>query len=140
MHSFELHPQLNADYHPIGWLNNCRVLLHHNAGVPWYILVPATGAGELHEMGSAERSELEQALDTMAGFIKHHHGSERVNIGAIGNRVPQLHVHVIGRHQHDPCWPDAVWGHLPPGPEWDAATLATIRREAPISDNSPHRE
>ena len=132
MTEFSLHPQLEADCHWIGRLENCQILLHHNAGVPWYIVVPETQAGELHEMTMAERADVDWVLDEMARFIKRHHGSERLNLGAIGNRVPQLHIHVIGRHEGDPCWPDAVWGHLPTGPEWDGEALATIRRQAPV--------
>ena len=132
MTDFSLHPQLEADCHWVGRLENCQILLHHNAGVPWYIVVPETEAGELHEMGMAERADVDWVTDTMARFIKHHHASERINLGAIGNRVPQLHIHVIGRSEGDPCWPDAVWGHLPAGPAWSEAAIEAIRQQAPV--------
>lgn len=132
MTDFNLHPQLEADCHWVGRLENCQILLHHNAGVPWYIVVPETAARELHEMDMAERGDVDWVLDAVARFIKHHHGSERINLGAIGNRVPQLHIHVIGRCEGDPCWPDAIWGHLPEGPTWSDAAIDAIRQQAPV--------
>jgi diadenosine tetraphosphate (Ap4A) HIT family hydrolase len=52
-------------------------------------------------------------------------GVEKLNVGALGNMVPQLHVHVIGRFKGDPAWPGPVWGHSPPVP-WPDPALAPL--------------
>lgn len=128
MNDFSLHPQLAADCHQLGTREGCRVLLHHNASLPWYILVPETTAAELHELTGSERHHLDAVMDDLARFVKTHHASERVNIAAIGNRVPQLHVHVVGRYEGDPCWPEPVWGNLPAGPAWSRNDIETLRQ------------
>ncbi|WP_290650254.1 HIT domain-containing protein [Aquisalimonas sp.] len=110
----QIHAQLQADCHDLGRIASCQVLLHTNPGVPWYIVVPETAALELHELTLRERLEVDRITDSLARFIKHHHRSQRINVAAIGNRVPQLHIHVVGRSPGDPCWPDVVWGNLPP--------------------------
>ncbi|MDX1588725.1 MAG: HIT family protein [Oleiphilaceae bacterium] len=113
MPSFTLHPQLQADCHVLGWLLDCQLLLHRNPLLPWYILVPQTDAGELHQLDATQRREVDRAMDALARFVLAHHLCERTNVAAIGNRVPQLHIHVVGRWSGDPCWPDVVWGNLP---------------------------
>ncbi len=129
MNGFSLHPQLAADCHELGLRRGCRILLHHNANLPWYILVPETAALELHELTGSERAHLDAVMDELARFVKAYHASERVNVAAIGNRVPQLHVHVVGRHEGDPCWPEPVWGNLPPGPAWSQSEIGAIRQQ-----------
>jgi len=80
-------------------------------------------------MTSPERTQLDTVMDTVARFIKRHHASERVNVAAIGNRVPQLHIHVVGRYQGDPCWPEPIWGNLDPGPIWPQSNIESIRKQ-----------
>ena len=125
---FELHPQLLADCHNIGRFNLSHVLLHRNAGLPWLILVPEVDAGvrELYELDTDSRRVLDDEIDTTARYLKQSLGAHKINVAAIGNLVPQLHIHVIGRHPGDPCWPGVVWGNLPPGPAWPPETVARI--------------
>ena len=54
-------------------------------------------------------------------------GCHKVNVAAIGNRVPQLHLHVVGRRRDDPCWPGVVWGRLPEGPEYTQSRLEELQ-------------
>lgn len=126
MRSSSIHEQLQADCHLLGCFSACSILLHRNGSLPWYIVVPGTSALELHELTDAERIAVDGVTDTLARFIKGYHQCERTNVAAIGNRVPQLHVHVVGRWQGDPCWPDPVWGNLPAAPERSADQLAAI--------------
>lgn len=126
MSSFTLHPQLQEDCHVLGRWLECHLLLHRNGSLPWYILVPETQAGELHQLSAGERSLVGQAMDTLARFVLGHHGCERTNVAAIGNRVPQLHIHVVGRWPGDPCWPGVVWGQLPGAEERSDASLAEL--------------
>lgn len=129
MSRFALHPRLVEDCHRLDRLELSQVLLHRNALLPWFILVPEVESRltELHELDEARRRILDDELDVLARFLKTRMGSTRVNIAAIGNIVPQLHLHVVGRKEDDPCWPGVVWGRLPPGPVWSSQQLAEIR-------------
>jgi len=129
MGGFELHPQLLADCHPVGRLALSHVLLQRNAALPWLILVPEVGAevSELFELDPADRRVLDAEIDALARYLKHTLGAQKINVAAIGNIVPQLHIHVVGRHPGDPCWPGVVWGNLPPGPAWSAEQVEEIR-------------
>jgi diadenosine tetraphosphate (Ap4A) HIT family hydrolase len=123
-----IHPRLLEDCHWLGRFALSHVLLHRNAGVPWFILVPQVGPEivELHQLDAAQRRLLDEELDTVAQFIKEQLGARKLNIAAIGNLVPQLHVHVVGRHEGDPCWPRVVWGNLPEGPAWSVERVEAI--------------
>lgn len=118
---FSLHPQLAQDCLPLGSLGLCRLLLMNDAHYPWFILVPEReDLSELHQLSDPDRRLLweESALLSRAlleGFAPH-----KLNIAALGNRVPQLHVHHIVRYRHDPAWPQPVWGKLPPKPYYSA--------------------
>jgi diadenosine tetraphosphate (Ap4A) HIT family hydrolase len=108
----ELHPQLAADCHVLGSCAGNVLLLHRNAMVPWFLLVPPTPLTELHELPPPLRTSLDAAADELARFIKQYFACDKINVAAIGNVVPQLHVHVIGRRRDDACWPRPVWGNL----------------------------
>lgn len=127
--SFSLHPQLAADFHHLQALAGCHILLRRNALIPWYIIVPETEVSELDRLTPEMRRAVESLSDQLAHFIRSEHGSERVNIAAIGNIVQQLHLHVIGRRTGDVCWPGVVWGQLPEGPDWTEQELAALRQE-----------
>ncbi|MBK1646602.1 HIT family protein [Thiocapsa imhoffii] len=112
MTRFILHPQLRADCHQIGPLTATHLLLHRNAALPWFILVPETDLANLLDLPSVQReavlADCKRISDHLSGTL----GYPRVNVAWIGNLVPQLHIHVIGRRPGDPCWPQPVWGHL----------------------------
>jgi diadenosine tetraphosphate (Ap4A) HIT family hydrolase len=125
---FELDTQLREDCHWIGRLALSHVLLHRNAALPWLILVPevAEHVTELYQLDPTERRTLDDEVDVLSRYLKRTHGARKINVAAIGNLVPQLHVHVVGRHPGDPCWPGVVWGNLPPGPEWSQVEVDEI--------------
>jgi diadenosine tetraphosphate (Ap4A) HIT family hydrolase len=129
MEGFELHPRLAADTHRLGRLDLSLVLLHRDAGVPWYLLVPMVGATETIDLMPTERERLHTEIQRLGEFVREEHRPHRLNIATIGNQVPQLHVHVIARHEHDPCWPGVVWGRLATERRYDEATVAA-RRDA----------
>jgi diadenosine tetraphosphate (Ap4A) HIT family hydrolase len=128
MAGFHLHPRLLEDCHRLGRFALSHVLLHRNAGLPWFILVPEVDQAvlELHELEAAQRQTLNDELDAVARFVQTGLGAQKLNIAAIGNIVPQLHVHVIGRGPGDPCWPGVVWGNLPAGPTWSPARVVAL--------------
>ncbi|MBN1142187.1 MAG: HIT family protein [Deltaproteobacteria bacterium] len=112
MPPFSIHPQLRADCHPLGRFRRCRLLLHKNALLPWFILVPETEATSLFDLEEEGRREVLAECAAVARLLREALGFSRINFAAIGNLVPQLHLHLIGRREGDPCWPLPVWGHL----------------------------
>lgn len=125
---FQLHPRLLEDCHRLGRFALSHVLLHRNAGLPWLILVPevAGDVREIYELEPAGRCQLAIEVEAVARFVKDTLGAQKINVAAIGNLVPQLHVHVIGRHPGDPCWPGVAWGNLPDGPGWPPQRVSEI--------------
>jgi len=109
--SFTLHPRLQADTARVGDLALCRVLLMKDARYPWLILVPKRdGLAEIDDLTPDDAAllvrEIGQATRVMRGFK----GVEKVNVGALGNIVRQLHIHIVGRRAGDFAWPGPVWG------------------------------
>lgn len=125
MNKRSLHPRLAGDCHLLGEIECGTLLLHRNATLPWFILVPDTRLTELHELDPVLYQQIMTAVHTLAGFVKRQFEADKINIAAIGNQVPQLHIHVIGRRRDDPYWPGVVWGK----PE-TADTYTDIRLEA----------
>ena len=108
---FELDPRLAADTFPIGDMPLARVLLHDDARFPWLVLVPRVpGLRELHELERESRQQLWDEVDRAARALVALHAPDKLNVATLGNVVPQLHVHVVGRFQTDPAWPRPVWG------------------------------
>ena len=118
-----LHPQLAQDCHQLGDLPGGRLLLHRNASLPWFILVPESEALDLLDLPSAELAKVMEDCRRLSTFVKDYLGFDKVNFGALGNLVPQMHLHVIGRSSADACWPDPVWGNLQPGPAYSSERI-----------------
>ena len=137
MSGFSIHPRLVEDCHILGRLGTSHLLLHRNAAVPWFILVPETVAGELYDLEAPARRALMEEADVLARFVKAHFGVAKINVAAIGNLVPQLHVHVVGRSPGDPCWPRPVWGHLDTVAAWTPEQLAGVA--AALGHHTPFR-
>jgi diadenosine tetraphosphate (Ap4A) HIT family hydrolase len=114
---WELHPQLAADTESIGDLVLCRVLASKDANYPWLILVPRrAGAVEITDLGEADRARLMIEIDRVARALKAHTRGDKLNIAALGNAVPQLHIHIIARRRDDAAWPRPIWGVVPARP------------------------
>jgi diadenosine tetraphosphate (Ap4A) HIT family hydrolase len=141
MPRFQIHPQLLADCHQLGRLPDSHLLLHRNAALPWFILVPETPALDLLDLAAKPRGRLLAECAQVSTFIKTDLGLPRVNFATIGNLVPQLHLHVVGRSPGDACWPAPVWGHLQPGPQYDQEHLREIvsrlARHCPLTQVDP---
>lgn len=127
MSVFEIHPQLLADCHRLGRLELCHVLLHKNASLPWFILVPQTAVTDLLDLPATERTAALHEAAVIGQCIKRHLGYVKINFAAIGNVVPQLHLHVVGRKPGDPCWPAPVWGHLVESQAYSEQRVGEIR-------------
>ena len=133
---FELHPQLAKDCLSLGRLPLCRVLLMNDANYPWFILVPEReGLRELHELAEADRRVLWEESALLARALVHAFAPDKLNVAALGNQVPQLHVHHIARYQHDAAWPAPVWGKLPAKPYFGAEAAKLMARVRPLLDS-----
>ncbi len=114
MAKFDLAPQLGADTVEIGDLDLCRVLLMNDVRYPWLILVPAKP--DLTEIGDLSRNDrivLLDEIEAASAVLIKLYNPLKLNLGTLGNIVRQLHIHIVGRTECDPAWPDPVWGHSP---------------------------
>jgi len=108
---YELHPQLADDTTPVCDLPLCEVRLMDDANHPWLVLVPKlAGAVEIIDLSPAQRIQLSADIDAAARALKALFKPHKLNVAALGNQVPQLHVHVIARYTDDIAWPRPVWG------------------------------
>jgi len=117
MVKFSLHERLAADTIELTRWTLSIVLLMNARQWPWLILVPhRANIREIHELQVPDQcaltAEIVRASRTLTQLVKPH----KINIGALGNVVSQLHVHVIARFTDDPAWPKPVWGTVPPEP------------------------
>ena len=109
-----LHQRLREDTIEIVRLELSLVLLMNDSSFPWLVLVPAIeGAQEVHELGIEDRSVLIEEIAAASEILQQLYSPDKINIGALGNLVPQLHIHVIGRFRTDRAWPGPVWGTVP---------------------------
>jgi len=112
---WSLHPQLARDTIAIGDLALSRVLVVNDANWPWLLLVPRReGAVEIIDLDEVEQAQLMTEVSRVARALKEVTKCDKLNIAALGNLVPQLHVHVIARRTSDAAWPRPVWGVMPP--------------------------
>jgi diadenosine tetraphosphate (Ap4A) HIT family hydrolase len=118
-----LHSQLARDTVPLGDLALSRVLIIKDANYPWLLLVPRRpDVGEIIDLDQVAQAQLMVEIDRTARALKAVTACDKLNIAALGNAVPQLHVHIIARRKTDKAWPKPVWGAVPPL-EHDAAAL-----------------
>jgi diadenosine tetraphosphate (Ap4A) HIT family hydrolase len=107
---FSLHPQLAQDCTTIADLDVCRVLLMHNARFPWLILVPMRAdVRELYELGDEDYVMAMAEVRRVSRALQRFTNADKMNVAALGNMVPQLHIHVIARFTGDAAWPQPVW-------------------------------
>lgn len=108
---FTLDPRLEADTHFIASLSLCDVLLMNDTRFPWLILVPRVAqATEIVDLDDLLKTTLWREVDHAARELRSLTSCEKLNIGALGNMVRQLHIHIIGRYEADAAWPGPVWG------------------------------
>lgn len=135
--AFSLHPQLEADTTPVGDLALARVLLMNDANYPWLILVPRLpGIVEIIDLEENAQVRLLTEVARVSAALKGLTACDKLNVAALGNVVPQLHVHVIARRRTDAAWPKPVWGVVPAKPYEHAARerlVADLRRALQIA-------
>jgi len=111
MSEFALHPRLGTDAVFVADWALSRVLLMEDSRYLWLVLVPRrAGAVEIFDLDATERGLLMDEIARAARGLKDLTGCAKINIGALGNLVPQLHVHIVARSAGDAAWPGPVWG------------------------------
>ena len=108
---WQLHPQLADDTAPVIELPLCEVRLMDDANHPWLVLVPRVAdMVEIIDLDTTQRTQLTAEIDAASRALKALFKPHKLNVAALGNLVPQLHVHVIARYKDDIAWPRPVWG------------------------------
>lgn len=135
MTDFALHETLAADTVEAARWPLCRVLLMNDSRYPWLILVPArAGMTEIHGLDPADRSLLMTEIDRASRALVALYMPDKINVAALGNMVPQLHVHVVARFRTDDSWPGPIWGAHPPIPYGKAERDAALQALRPLLD------
>jgi diadenosine tetraphosphate (Ap4A) HIT family hydrolase len=128
----ELHERLQQDCLAVGRFPLCHLLLMRDANYPWFILVPdREEITEIYQLDAADQQQLARESAVLATVLAEQFQADKLNIAAIGNLVPQLHVHHVVRYRTDAAWPAPVWGTVAAIPYTDAAladVIATLRQ------------
>ncbi len=108
---FQLHPQLKKDSIKMGRFSLSQLLLINDSQYPWFVLVPERmDLTEIYQLSEQEQGLLQQESSFLASTLANCFKADKMNIAAIGNLVPQLHIHHIVRYKNDIAWPASVWG------------------------------
>jgi diadenosine tetraphosphate (Ap4A) HIT family hydrolase len=127
--SFTLDPRLAADTIAIGDLALSRLLLMDDARYVWLILVPRhENLSEIFDLDARDRACLMEEIAAVGKVLAGAPGVDKVNVGALGNIVRQLHIHVVARARGDAAWPGPVWGAGAPQ-RYDAQAADRIARD-----------
>jgi diadenosine tetraphosphate (Ap4A) HIT family hydrolase len=129
MPPFTLHRQIETDSVFVRDLPLCQVRLQNQSTVPWLVLVPRRdNLNEIHQLDVTDRQQAMEEIAMASRTVENLFAPDKINVGALGNIVPQLHIHVIGRFKTDPAWPQPVWGKLNPTPYSAEALNDMMRR------------
>ncbi len=124
---WHLHPQLAEDTHPLAHLPLCDVRLMDDANHPWLVLVPRVPeAVELIDLEEEHQAQLMREVALASHVLRVTMRPDKLNVAALGNMVPQLHVHVIARYRQDIAWPRPVWGNATSQPYAPEALVARV--------------
>lgn len=130
---FDLHPTLARDTVEVARLPLCRVLLMKDRRFPWLILVPERDSvKDIDELSPADRAVLIEEIAMASGALRQLFQPDKLNVGALGNIVPQLHIHVVARFRTDAAWPGPVWSSGAAEPYEERELEETRERLAPV--------
>lgn len=132
---FKLHERLQADTIALGRSALCEIRLMNDSTWPWVLLVPRRpGIREIYQLPAADQQQLVVESSRLGQGMMDLFGGDKLNVAALGNMVPQLHLHHIVRFEGDPAWPGPVWGKQPPQPYGQDELDAVIGRLKPLVD------
>lgn len=127
MTEFLLHPQLAKDTITLGDFPLCRLLLAKDGNYPWLILVPRiNGISEFHQLDAAQQTQYLIESNEVSLLLADVLHADKVNIAALGNMVPQLHIHHVARFKGDACWPKPIWGQVAAVERTEKATALLV--------------
>lgn len=127
--SFKLNPTLEKDCIQLGKLELCRVLLMNDSQFPWLILVPETlDVTEIYQLSIQDQQLLMQESSFVAEQLADIYLADKMNIAALGNMVPQLHIHHVVRYKSDKSWPAPIWGQFDAQPYTDNKLLQVVKK------------
>jgi len=127
--TFTLHPRLKQDCIAIGRFELCRLLMMNDSQYPWFILVPErANLQEIYQLSKADRELLTEESSYLAENLAELYKADKMNIAAIGNMVPQLHIHHVVRYRVDKAWPAPVWGKFAAEPYTDRQIADNLTR------------
>lgn len=133
MHPFKLDERLQSDCHYLGRLELCQLLLMNDCNYPWFILVPQrSDVRETFHLSGKDQQLLLKESNYLAENLNDIFNADKMNIAALGNIVPQLHVHHIVRFESDLVWPKPVWGVNPARPYSELQLATLMSRIEPI--------
>jgi diadenosine tetraphosphate (Ap4A) HIT family hydrolase len=125
--TINIHPQLLNDSLVIGRFTLSHLLLMNDANYPWFILVPdRDNITEVFQLEQADQQQLITESSMLSKTISEQFKADKINIAALGNMVPQLHIHHIVRYRNDAAWPAPVWGRHPASPYTDSAVEVVV--------------
>ena len=131
MSGWQLDPRLADDSYPVAQLPLCELRLMDDSHHPWLVLVPrVAGATELIDLSEDQQHALLREVTQASRILRERFAPDKLNVAALGNLVPQLHLHVIARYTGDIAWPRPVWGQAamkPYTPEALVERIATLR-------------
>ncbi len=129
--SFTLDPRLAADGPALGDLPLCHLRLVEDARFPWVVMIPRRAARvEIIDLAAQDRATLMEEIATVSSALKSVSGAQKLNVAALGNMVPQLHVHIVGRTAGDAAWPGPVFGagtRMPYGEDARSAFVSRLK-------------
>lgn len=112
---FVLHPRLAQDCIAIGYFELSRLLMMNDAHYPWFILVPQRAEiSEIYQLSDVDQQQLLKESDALSRGLMRAFSGDKLNLAALGNVVPQLHIHHVVRYRDDPAWPAPIWGAVAP--------------------------
>ena len=133
MNEFKLNFRLLEDSTFVTKLNVSQVRLSHDARFPWLILIPEiAGLKELHDIPDEKQAIVQKEVNFCLAALQELTSADKMNVAALGNLVPQLHIHVIARKHDDKAWPQPVWstGEAKPYEKENLAKLVNKLRQS----------
>ncbi len=136
----KLHPQLEKDCIVLGDFDLCSLLLLNDANYPWFILLPnREDISEIHQLTASDQQQLMVESMYFSRCLEQVFQPDKLNIAALGNIVPQLHIHHIARFSTDACWPAPVWGAVSSVPYAEEQVKIIKKRLLEWFDNNPEQ-
>ena len=130
---FQLHERLRADTIGLGSTSLCEIRLMNDSTWPWVLLVPAVpGVREIYQLSADQQHQLVRESSVLSEAMMEAFGGDKMNVAALGNMVPQLHLHHIVRFEGDPAWPGPIWGKQAPVPYSEEELEQVRQRLAPV--------